>query len=204
MYARINTVTGVVESQVGVYAAAGVGPYLPPPEAEPGIEYAPIDAPIDWSGRPSATAVMRWNAGACAWSETASAIAILPGVIAAIDATADAARLMAIGDPARALEYQQADAQAREYRDRQYQGTVPPDVLSWAEPQGWTGQQAADDIIATADRWRAALSAIRKLRLAAKGAARDIAGDPEGEASAIYAVKTTFLSTLHTLMMGIA
>lgn len=72
MYARINTATGAVEAQIGVYAPGGVGPYPPPPDAEPGIEYVPIDHPIDWNGRPSATAVMRWNGDAYAWEESAT------------------------------------------------------------------------------------------------------------------------------------
>lgn len=171
----------------------------------PGIEGRAVmlDGPINWdAGTP--TSILRWAPESWLhWAETASAVMILPGVVAAIDAAGDAARVLAIGDPARALEYQQAEQQAREYRDRLYAGEVPEDVASWAEPKGWTSEQAADDIIATADRWRAALSGIRRLRLAAKEQARAIAADPAGAPGQLYALQVQFTADLHALMVGI-
>lgn len=162
-----------------------------------------LDSPINWRG-PTPTSVLYWDVAAgLHWVEGSSLEQLGAEVISEIDAAGDAARLLAIGDPARALEYQQAEQQAREYRARGYEGEVPEDVASWSEPKGWTGQQAADDIIATADRWRAALSAIRKLRLAAKESVRAVIADPAGTHAQVYAVQAQFTADLKTLMVGI-
>lgn len=69
MYARTVDATDELEAQFGrpVY-----GPPLPPPPDEPGITYHFLTEPIDWSGRPSDTSVMRWNSGAPRWEETAT------------------------------------------------------------------------------------------------------------------------------------
>lgn len=171
----------------------------------PGVEGRAVmlDRPIDWRG-PTPTSVLYWEmvAGLC-WVESMSLQDLGAEAIRNIDAAGDAARLLAIGDPARALEYQQAEQQAREYRARGYAGEVPDDVASWSEPKSWTGAQAADDIIATADRWRAALSAIRRLRLAAKEAVRAIADDPAGAHAQLYAVQAQFDADLKALMADI-
>lgn len=71
MYARVNDATDVVEA-VWDQPLPGGGPPAPPPEPEPGITYYLLAEPIDWSGRPSDTAVMRWNEGAPAWAEVAT------------------------------------------------------------------------------------------------------------------------------------
>jgi len=171
----------------------------------PGVEGRAVllDSPIDWRG-PTPTSVLYWSIeSGLYWVESASIEQLCADAIREIDAAGDAARLLAIGEPARALEYQQAEQQAREYRVRGYVGEVPDDVASWSEPKGWTGRQAADDIIVTADRWRAALSAIRKIRLAAKESARAIAADPAGTHTQIYAVQAQFLADLKALMVGI-
>jgi hypothetical protein len=170
----------------------------------PANTLVPVDAPpASWVGK-TPTEVLHLFGGEQVWIETSASAQALPAVIAAIDAAADAARTAAIGDPARAIEYQRAEMQARAYAAAGYAGTVPRCVLAWATPKNWTGQQAADDIIATAEVWYEALDTIREMRLAAKEAARGIASNPEGTAGAIYAVQRTFLATLHSLMQGLA
>lgn len=178
------------------------GPSLP---VQGDLQYFRLPGPPAVRPQPSPTHRLRWMGFGAepAWVETVGAPGVLQQVIAAIDAEADAARLLAIGDPARALEYQQAEGQAYAYRAGGYQGEVPDDVASWSAPKGWTGQQAADDIIATAGRWRAALSAIRKLRLASKESARAIAADPDGTTAQLYEVQAQFTAGLKSLMAGI-
>jgi hypothetical protein len=175
------------------------GPTIPDDTRILGCEFVPFDGEFTRTGRRD-TESAYWRGGAVEWVETETTEQALSSVIVGIDAAADAARLEAIGDPARALEYQQAEAQAREYRSRLYGGEVPPDVESWAKPKGWTSKQAADDIITTAENWRAALSSIRKLRLAAKEAARFVASDPGGRAAAIRSVRDQFLFDLRAVM----
>lgn len=92
---------------------------------------------------------------------------------AAIDAAADAARLAVAGDPLRAAEYQIAEAEAKAYQAGGYAGECPPSVKSWAEAKNWTAKQAADNIIAEAAAWNAALYAIRDARLKAKEGVRN-------------------------------
>ncbi|HBZ06346.1 MAG TPA: phage tail protein [Massilia sp.] len=162
-----------------------------------------LDSPITWKGE-TPTSVLYWDVAAgLYWVESMSLQDLGAEAIRQIDAAGDAARLLAIGDPARAIEYQQAEQQAREYRARGYAGEVPDDVASWSDPKGWAAQQAADDIIATADQWRAALSAIRKLRLAAKESVRAIVADPAGAHAQLYAVQAQFDADLQALMAGI-
>ena len=173
-------------------------PAAPVPMADNALHA--LGAPVAWGARPFPNARLMYEDTALSWVETALPSELLAGAIEHIDAAGDAARVKAIGDPARALEYQQAEQQAREYRARRYVGDVPDDVESWAEPKGWSGQQAAEDIIATADRWRTALSAIRKLRLAAKEQAREIAANPDGTAEQMHAVQTDFITDLAALM----
>ncbi|GAA0832660.1 hypothetical protein [Cupriavidus pauculus] len=93
--------------------------------------------------------------------------------ITAIDKAADDARLAVAGDPLRAAEYQIAEAEAKAYQAAGYAGECPPSVKSWAEAKAWTSRQAADNIIAEAAAWTAALYAIRDVRLKAKENARN-------------------------------
>lgn len=92
---------------------------------------------------------------------------------ASIDAAADAARLAVAGDPLRAAEYQIAEAEARAYQAAGYVGECPRSVKSWAEAKNWSPKQAADNIIAEAAAWNAALYAIRDARLKAKEGVRN-------------------------------
>lgn len=86
----------------------------------------------------------------------------------AIDATADAARLTVVGDPLRVVEYERAAAEAQGFADAGYVGAVPLSVKSWAEAKDWTGQQAADDILAASAQWNSLMYSIRDVRLKAK------------------------------------
>lgn len=68
-------------------------------------------------------------------------------------------------------EYKRAEEAARSFKAAGYPSTdVPSAVSSWATAKGWTALQAADDIIATADYWYAAIDQIREIRLAGKAA----------------------------------
>lgn len=98
---------------------------------------------------------------------------IRTALCARIDSAADAARLAVAGDPLRAAEYQIAEAEAKAYQAAGYTGECPPSVKSWAEAKAWPSKQAADNIIAEAVAWNAALYAIRDARLKAKEAVRN-------------------------------
>lgn len=90
-------------------------------------------------------------------------------------------------------EYYLAERQAREYKAAGYSGTVPGSVQSWADVSGMTAQQAADDIIATADQWYGVLEVIRSARLSGKAAvdaAADHAAVDAAAASAVAALDT--------------
>lgn len=80
-------------------------------------------------------------------------------------------------------EYLQAETAAQAYVDTSYSGVVPPSVQSWVDAADITPQQAADDILATAQRWRDLLDQIRAVRLAGK-AAVDKAADADIETTA--------------------
>lgn len=93
-----------------------------------------------------------------------------------IDADVDALYARVIGN--RAAEYEQAEREATAYAHAGYAGTVPGMVDAWAQAKGWSGQQAADDIITQANAWRSAQTAIRAARLLRKEqvrAAEDVA-----------------------------
>lgn len=98
-----------------------------------------------------------------------------------IDSYADAARLSVAGDSLRAVEYQKA---AQEARDFAYAGyppeSVPRTVQAWAV-NGRSAQQAADDIIIEAQAYEDAFYLIRDTRLTAKEQVRAsvAAGDRE-------------------------
>lgn len=68
-----------------------------------------------------------------------------------IDADVDQLYARVIGN--RAAEYEQAEREATVYTQVGYAGPVPGMVSAWAQAKGWTGQQAADDIVAQAAAW---------------------------------------------------
>ena len=73
----------------------------------------------------------------------------------------------------RANEYNDAAAQAQDFKKGGYAGTAGNKIASWANAKGWTATQAADDILAQAVQWRSIEDAIRSNRLARKEAARN-------------------------------
>lgn len=154
-----------------------------------------LDGPINWRG-PTPTAVLYWECElGLHWKEGATA-ADLPAIreqaIDAIDTAGEALRMAVISRMTQTPEYVRAEQHAREYRAAGYpegeDAYVPPGVASWAMAkwrQAWTARQAADDILATADRWYALLDEIRALRLANKEDARH--ATTAGEVAAIVA-----------------
>jgi len=101
--------------------------------------------------------------------------AMRAALIARIDGDVDAITALVIGN--RGVEYTEAEAQARAYQQAGYSGTVPSMVQTWVDAKAiegvtWTGQQAADDILATAAAWRGAVDLIRTNRLNSKALVR--------------------------------
>lgn len=125
----------------------------------------------------------------------------LDRALAQVDAACDAARLRVVSDPVRVKEYEMAQQQAEAFRDQGYPADVPPFVKSWQDAKvrdGWTAQQACDDILAASARWNGALAALRGLRLKAKEDMRAARGAAE-----IDAVLGTFTTTLSVMMQGV-
>lgn len=113
-------------------------------------------------------------------------------LIRLIDNAADSARQRIVGDAVRVIEYQVAEADALAYKSSAYSGPVPPSVAVWAQAKGWTGQQAADDILAAAQSWRQALIGLRQARLLGKEgvrAAADLAGANSAADQAVAQIK---------------
>lgn len=91
-------------------------------------------------------------------------------LIRQIDADTDAIYRAVQGD--RAMEYLQAEQEARQFKKDGYTGDVPDSVESWASAKGETATWATDDILTTARGWRQAQASIRSTRLACKEQAR--------------------------------
>jgi hypothetical protein len=208
-YAKVN-IQGHVILTSGQPEPGDMGPYAPclDQDDEEGAWHRCTG--WSWAGRISETAVVMWNGGAPAWVEAAPLADVAARAIAVMDAEGDAARLQVIGDPTKALEYQRAEAQARPYAAAGYPDPAPPCVESWANAKRWTndgepwaGRQAADDIIATADRWNAALEGIRGLRLDAKEHVRAVVA-AGGAPTEVEAIALQFSTDLSDLMKGIA
>lgn len=85
-----------------------------------------------------------------------------------IDIEADALRIFFAVDALRAIEYQLAYSEAKAFKVAGYAGTVPMTVSSWAEANGRSAQDAADDIISIGDKWYGLIYLIRDIRLRAK------------------------------------
>ncbi len=94
----------------------------------------------------------------------------IASALAGIDSDVDEIYRLAIGS--RQAEYEEAERQAKAYAEAGYTGPVPPMVQCWADPKGWTAEQAADEILQQAAIWRGAQQAIRAQRLALKEQAR--------------------------------
>ena len=112
-------------------------------------------------------------------------------LIRQIDADTDAIYRAVQGD--RAMEYLQAEQEARQFKKDGYTGDVPDSVESWASAKGETATWATDDILTTARGWRQAQSAIRATRLTCKEQARtatDLAPVVAQWAGFVVAIKT--------------
>lgn len=100
---------------------------------------------------------------------------------AQIDHAADNARRAVAGDPLRAVEYEQAAAEAKEFAEAGYPAeAIPRSVAAWAI-NGRTAQQAADSILAEAAAYTEALYLIRETRLQAKELIRTLMTNGEAE-----------------------
>ena len=159
-----------------------------------------LDGPVTWEG-PLVTSVLYHLEGQLVWKETRPLAEVQAAAIDAIDSAADKVRQEVVSKQTNTEEYKRAETQAREYRAAGYPADpVPSCVASWAAAKrrdGWTGREAADDIIATADRWYALLDGIRALRLAAK---EDVRHAVDGDE--VAARTQQFQQDLTNLMKG--
>jgi len=127
-----------------------------------------------------------WVDGLIEWRETATLAEAQSQAIETIDSACEDLRLAVISKMTQAEEYKLAEQHAREYRAAGYTGEAGRGVTGWTRAkhrQGWTDRDAADDILATADRWYGLLFDIRDARLAAKEDVRH-----ETEVAAIGAI----------------
>ncbi len=111
-------------------------------------------------------------------------------MLAQVDTDTDALYQQTLGN--KGSEYEATEAQARAFEAADWQGIPGELVRVWAEIKGWTDQQAAEDILTGANRWRAAQVSIRAARLRAKETLRT-ASDSAGIDSA-YATWLQFLA----------
>ncbi|MDZ7863391.1 hypothetical protein [Acidovorax sp.] len=134
---------------------------------------------VVWSGtEPCAYSAEQrgWVSGGVAFPDPGRALvlddwpAAVGLLVAEIDADVDEIYGLAIGN--RQAEYEEAERQAKAYTEAGYTGPVPPMVQCWADPKGWTAEEAADEILQQAAIWRGAQQAIRAQRLALKEQAR--------------------------------
>ena len=98
-----------------------------------------------------------------------------------IDLVADTVRNCVIGDAVRALEYKQAELDAKEFKQNWYSGTVPKSIQSWIEASGKTKKEATDDILYEAEVFNTILLAIREYRLKGKAEVRNAETDEDAE-----------------------
>ncbi|WP_405119234.1 hypothetical protein [Pseudomonas leptonychotis] len=149
--------------------------------AEQHAELGELPEGLTTTSRPSADHL--WSRGAWAFDaakQAANRLALSASLCAAVDTAADAARRAVAGDPLRAVEYDKAAEQAQAFAAADYLGEVPPMVAAWAIGVR-TAQQAADNILAEAAQYNAALVQLRTVRLNAKELIRNamIAGNIE-------------------------
>lgn len=172
-----------------------------PPVVE-GAEVEALAAPA--AGFPVAPfdgAVLIISDGLLEWRDDRAIENARLAAIDAIDAASDLARAAILVKNTNTIEYQVALADAIKYRDAGFAGPVPRGVSSWSHAkrrQGWTDQQAAEDILATEARWMNALYFIREQRLDAKEMVRDAVTNAE-----VDALLATFTATLTAAMQGV-
>lgn len=113
-------------------------------------------------------------------------------LIVKVDSIADEVYLVAVSSPAKLLEYQEAEKEASAFKlDPENIGSF---VVCWATAKGWTNDAAADDILATSERFRQAMLFIRTERLAAKESIRssnDLTA--MNQTMAVYGAKMNYL-----------
>jgi len=195
-YFAVVDAEGVVRRQLR-RAVPNDGPSLP----DDGMTYLPLDRPIDWSVQPSPTSVLVWTDGGMVWSERATIEQRRVEAIEAIDASCEALRLSVISKMTQTEEYKLAEQHAREYRAAGYTGQAGRGVTGWSRAkyrQGWTDRDAADDILATAERWYNLLFDIRDARLAAKEDVRH-----EADVAAIGAIVAGVQTHMEALALQI-
>jgi len=176
----------------------------PRPMPRDGLVFYRYEGRLSFSP-PSPTSVLNLEEGEDepVWVETASLADLVLRAIDQIDSAADVARQDVIAKQTNTEEYRRAEQQAREHAAAGYPvDDVPSCVASWAKAkrrEAWTGKDAADDIIATADRWYGLLDMIRELRLCAKEDVRHAA-----DAAEVGARAGEFAADLSNLMKGLA
>jgi hypothetical protein len=198
-YLKIDEATGLSAHQCGRFDLEDMDGA--PPAPVDGFIFEKLTSPIDWRARPSVSHVVKWNGGDWVWFDTETVHTKQARAIAEVDAYADACRLAVVGDAARIKEYEDAQLGAEQYRDAGYTGPVPEAVEAWADAkhrEGWTDQQAAEDILAASARWYSALRGIRRMRLDAKETIRAATTEQE-----VAATAATFHSNLTAAMQGV-
>ncbi|WP_416465688.1 hypothetical protein [Pseudomonas sp. LFS044] len=100
-----------------------------------------------------------------------------------IDAAADLARRVVLGDSLRAVEYQLTATEAEAFAAAGHVGDVPPTVQAWMDAVGKDAVSATADILDEAAAWKGALYQIRAARL--KGKHQALLADSHAAAEAI-------------------
>lgn len=190
-------------------AFVGDDPDLGPPrELAPcpdGLRYEPVRRPFVWAP-PTPHHDARWlPGGEVEWVDRGELEQHRAEAIDAIDAAGEALRLAVISKMTQTKEYERAEQHAREYRAAGYpEGpdvVVPAGVASWAAAkwrEGWTARQAADDILATAERWYGVLDQIRAVRLMKKEDVRHA-----GTSDEIAAISSAMAGEMQTMAQGL-
>jgi hypothetical protein len=113
---------------------------------------------------------------------------------ARIDSDVDAVYYAVIGD--RTTEYQATNDDAKAFKNAGYVGTAPASVQCWATVKGWTAQQAADDILATAANWLNAQQSMRASRLQKK---QDVtAATTNAEVDTVLSAWSTYIAGMRS------
>ena len=120
-------------------------------------------------------------------------------LILKIDADIDAIYTVVVGN--RFAEYQDAASEAKAFKDAGYTGAVGTSVAGWATVKAQTNTWAANDILATANSWKAAQAQMRSVRLTHKENARVATTNAQ-----LAAVNGSWLATLAAIKtsLGIA
>lgn len=206
-YIAVQTSTRRIEFKLGAQGRRDPEGYSgpltgsPPPFPTSEVIWMPWQGQLRMSEAPTPTSEYMWTDAGPVWIESAPLDNLVAVAIDRIDSAADAARMAVIAKQTNTPEYQRAEAQARAFKAAGYPvDDVPRNVAGWVAAK-WrdemTAQQAADDIIATADRWYQLLDDIRDMRLAAKEDVRHAA-----DAVEVATLARRLETDLYTLMEG--